>query len=141
MVEYCEAMENGWDMPRPGNGPVGIWGYEADHLTIQYCYSHDNKTSPNGYDGGRFDFDGGITNSVMQYNLSMNNEGAGYGLFQFGGAGAWSISTATISNRSPHTKATAIGRRKRSATATHNPGSRWTGRPSTAGSLIRCPGG
>ena len=90
LVEYCEAMENGWDMPRPGNGPVGIWGYEADHLTIQYCYSHDNKTSPNGYDGGGFDFDGGITNSVMQYNLSMNNEGAGYGLFQFGGAGVWS---------------------------------------------------
>lgn len=89
-VEYCEAMNNGWDMPRSGNGPVGIWGYECDSLTIQYCYSHDNKTSPDGLDGGGFDFDGGITNSIMQYNLSMNNEGAGYGLFQFGGASKWS---------------------------------------------------
>jgi len=88
-IEYCEAMGNGWDMPRPGNGPVGIWGYESDRLTIQYCFSHDNKTSPEGLDGGGFDFDGGITNSLMQYNLAMNNEGAGYGLFQFGGATEW----------------------------------------------------
>ncbi len=90
LIEYCEAMCNGWDMPRSGNGPVGIWGYEADRLTIQYCYSHHNKTSPQGLDGGGFDFDGGITNSLMQYNLSMENEGAGYGLFQFGGASEWS---------------------------------------------------
>lgn len=89
LIEYCEAMNNGWDMPRSGNGPVGIWGYEADRLTIQYCYAHDNKTSPEGLDGGGFDFDGGITNSLMQYNLAMNNEGAGYGLFQYGGATEW----------------------------------------------------
>lgn len=88
-VEYCEAMNNGWAMPRGGNGPVGIWAYEADCITIQYCYSHDNKTSASGKDGGGFDFDGGITNSVLQYNLSMNNEGAGYGLFQYGGGGVW----------------------------------------------------
>ena len=43
MIEYCEAMNNGWDMPRSG----------------------------------------------MQYNLAMNNEGAGYGLFQFAGATEW----------------------------------------------------
>ncbi len=90
LVEYCESMENGWDMPRSGNGPVGIWGYETDHLVIQYCYSHNNKSSVNGYDGGGFDFDGGITHSVMQYNIAMNNAGAGYGLFQYGGASEWS---------------------------------------------------
>ncbi|MCI1681307.1 MAG: right-handed parallel beta-helix repeat-containing protein [Bacteroides sp.] len=88
-VEYCEAMNNGWDMPRIGNGPVGIWAFECDSLTIQYCFSHDNKTAPGARDGGGFDFDGGVTNSVMRYNLSMNNEGAGYGLFQFGGASDW----------------------------------------------------
>lgn len=89
LVEYCEAMNNGWDMPRIGNGPVGIWAFECDSLTIQYCFSHDNKTAPDARDGGGFDFDGGVTNSVMRYNLSMNNEGAGYGLFQFGGASDW----------------------------------------------------
>lgn len=88
-IEYCEAMNNGWDMPREGNGPVGIWAYQSDSITIQYCYSHDNKTSEKGKDGGGFDFDGGMTNSVMQYNLSANNEGAGYGLFQYYGASVW----------------------------------------------------
>ena len=88
-IEYCEAMNNGWDMPREGNGPVGIWAYQSDSITIQHCYSHDNKTSEKGKDGGGFDFDGGMTNSVMQYNFSANNEGAGYGLFQYYGASIW----------------------------------------------------
>jgi hypothetical protein len=76
-------------MPREGNGPVGIWAYQSDSITIQYCYSHDNHTSEKGKDGGGFDFDGGITNSLMQNNFSANNEGAGYGLFQYYGASVW----------------------------------------------------
>ena len=88
-IEYCEAMSNGWDMPREGNGPVGIWAYESDSVTIQHCYSHDNQTSEKGKDGGGFDFDGGMTNSVMQHNFSANNEGPGYGLFQYKGASVW----------------------------------------------------
>jgi hypothetical protein len=93
MIEYCEAMNNGWDMPRDGNGPVGIWAYQSDSVTIQYCYSHHNKTSATGKDGGGFDFDGGITNSVMQYNYSAHNEGAGYGIFQYAGATTWANNT------------------------------------------------
>ena len=89
LIEHCEAMNNGWDMPRGGNGPVGIWAYMCDSITIEHCYSHNNKTSPNGKDGGGFDFDGGITNSFLQYNLSLNNEGSGIGLFQYGGASRW----------------------------------------------------
>ncbi|MDR1382100.1 MAG: right-handed parallel beta-helix repeat-containing protein [Tannerella sp.] len=108
-VEYCEAMNNGYDMPREGNGPVGIWGYECDSLTIRYCYSHDNKTSEKGKDGGGFDLDGGITNSVMEYNISANNEGAGYGLFQFAGAGRWANNAirynVSISDGSKNSKA------------------------------------
>jgi hypothetical protein len=88
-IEYCEAMNNGWDMPREGNGPVGIWAYQSDSITIQYCYAHNNQTSEKGKDGGGFDFDGGMTNSVMQYNFSANNEGVGYGLFQYYGASIW----------------------------------------------------
>jgi len=89
IIEYCEAMNNGWDMPRKGNGPVGIWAYQSDSITIQYCYAHDNKTSSKGKDGGGFDLDGGITNSVVQHNYSANNEGVGYGLFQYYGATIW----------------------------------------------------
>jgi len=81
LIEYCEAMNNGWDMPRRGNGPVGIWTWSADKVIIQFCIAHDNK-SP-GHDGGGFDIDGGVTNSILQYNLSYNNEGPGYFLCQY----------------------------------------------------------
>lgn len=89
LIEYCEAMNNGWNMPRDGNGPVGIWAYMCDSIIIQHCYSHHNKTSEKGKDGGGFDFDGGVRYSVMQYNLSAFNEGTGYGIFQYVGAGEW----------------------------------------------------
>jgi hypothetical protein len=84
LIEYCEASNNGWDMPRRGNGPVGIWAWDCNHAVIQFCISHDNK-SP-GDDGGGFDLDGGAVNSILQYNLSYNNDGPGYFLCQFPGA-------------------------------------------------------
>jgi hypothetical protein len=87
VIEYCEAMNNGWDMPREGNGPVGIWCWKADRVTIQFCVSHDNK-SPS-WDGGGFDIDGGVTNSILQYNLSYNNVGPGYLMCQYYPAPTW----------------------------------------------------
>jgi len=89
-VDHCSATNNGWDMPRKGNGPVGIWAWESDHVLIQYCISYRNKTSENAKDGGGFDLDGGVRNSVIQYCLSYENQGAGYGLFQYSGASDWS---------------------------------------------------
>jgi hypothetical protein len=88
-IEYCEAMNNGWDMPREGNGPVGIWAYMSDSVLIQHCYSHHNRTSTKGKDGGGFDLDGGVRFSTVQYNLSAFNEGAGFGMFQYAGATEW----------------------------------------------------
>lgn len=84
LIEYCEARYNGWDMPRKGNGPVGIWAHDADHVIIQYCISHHNRST--GTDGGGFDFDGGVTNSILQYNYSHDNHGAGYLICQYSGA-------------------------------------------------------
>lgn len=92
-IDHCSATNNGWDMPWHGNGPVGIWAWESDHITIQYCISYRNKTSKNAKDGGGFDFDGGVKNSVIQYCLSYENQGAGYGLFQYAGASEWSNNT------------------------------------------------
>lgn len=87
VIEYCEAMNNGWDMPRRGNGPVGIWAWNADHVVIQFCVAHHNK-SP-GWDGSGFDFDGGVTNSILQYNYSYENAGPGYFLCQYPHAPRW----------------------------------------------------
>jgi hypothetical protein len=88
-IEYCTATNNGWDMPRIGNGPVGIWAYEADRVKIQHCLSYRNKTSKGGADGGGFDLDGGVTNSIVQYCLSYENQGAGYCIFQYYYASSW----------------------------------------------------
>jgi hypothetical protein len=87
LIEYCVAYENGYDMPRTGNGPVGIWVWCANRAVIQYCIAFRNR-SP-GKDGGGFDLDGGTRNSVIQYCLSYDNEGPGYGFFQFSGAPPW----------------------------------------------------
>ena len=89
VIDHCSATNNGWDMPRIGNGPVGIWCYEADSVIIQHCLSYRNKTSVGGADGGGFDFDGGVTNSVIQYCLSYENQGSGYCMFQYWGASPW----------------------------------------------------
>jgi len=84
LVEYCESTYNGWDQPWTGNGPVGIWTHDADRVTIQYCIAHHNRSTAS--DGGGFDFDGGVTNSVLQYNYSHDNFGSGYLICQYEGA-------------------------------------------------------
>ena len=89
VIEYCEAFNNGWDMPWNGNGPVGIWIWDANNVMIQHCISHHNKTAKSAADGGGFDFDGGVSNSVLQYNLSYENQGPGIGLFEFGAGKIW----------------------------------------------------
>lgn len=93
VVEYCLAKNNGWDQPWEGNGPIGIWAFHSNNVIIQHCIAHSNKTNRKGWDGGGFDFDGGVTNSVMQYNLSYNNMGPGYGLYQYSGAAKWENNT------------------------------------------------
>ena len=89
LIDHCSATNNGWDMPRIGNGPVGIWCYEADSVTIQHCLAYRNSTSAGAADGGGFDLDGGVTNSVIQYCLSYGNQGSGYCIFQYWGASPW----------------------------------------------------
>jgi hypothetical protein len=93
IIEYCEASDNGWDMPWTGNGPVGLWIWDCTDFIIQYCISHHNRTNPVAADGGGFDFDGGVSNSIIQYCIAHNNEGAGYGLYEFGAAKPWENNT------------------------------------------------
>ncbi len=85
VIEYCEAYNNGEFNSGDAGGPIGIWAWEANDTVIQFCESYDNDTN-NLKDGGGFDLDGGVLNSVMQYNYSHGNTGAGYGVYQFGGA-------------------------------------------------------
>ena len=103
-IEYCEAADNGFDMQQVNdNGPVGIWCYDADQVTIQYCISHNNK-SPKG-DGGGFDLDGGVTNSVVQYNYAYENKNYGFVAWEYGSSIRWTGNTfrynISINNSGP----------------------------------------
>src|SRR5439155_19615178 len=87
LVDHCLASNNGWDMPHSGTGPIGIWASLCDSVTIQYSISYGNKSRR--LDGGGFGLDGGVTNSIVQYCLSYDNFGAGYGIYQYSAATIW----------------------------------------------------
>jgi len=91
VIEYSQAYNNG-ALNTHNGGPIGIWTYDSNNVVIQYNESHHNHTN-SSTDGGGFDLDGGVTNSVMQYNYSHDNDGAGYGLFQYAGARPWHDNT------------------------------------------------
>jgi hypothetical protein len=82
LVEDSEAYDNGRWCDSQQGGPVGIWAWDADRVVIQRNRSHHNRVAGRK-DGGGFDLDGGVSNSVVQNNTSWENDGAGYLLFQF----------------------------------------------------------
>jgi len=81
VIERCVAWTNGW----LGDAGIGIWCFDSTKVTIQFCESHRNRTAGT-HDGGGFDLDGGTTSSVMQYNYSHDNDGAGFGVYEYVGA-------------------------------------------------------
>lgn len=81
IIEYNEVRFCGANNLHCG-GPVGLWAFQASNILIQYNESHHNSNGQ-GCDGGGFDFDGGVTNSVMQYNYSHDNDGAGFLVAQY----------------------------------------------------------
>lgn len=60
---------------------AGIWAWDSNNILLQFNESYANRTI--GVDGDGFDFDGGVTNSVMQYNYSHDNDAAGFLLAQY----------------------------------------------------------
>ena len=78
MVERSVAHDNGW-LSDAGNGPIGIWAFNSTRVTLQFNESYHNLTGGEK-DGGGFCFDLNTSFSVMQYNYSHDNTGAGYQL-------------------------------------------------------------
>lgn len=89
LIEHCIAYENGARCITSG-GPVGIWCYLCEKVTIQYCEAYSNRAV--NCDGGGFDIDGGAQNSTIQYCYSHDNEGGGYLICQYTGATRASVS-------------------------------------------------
>jgi hypothetical protein len=92
LVEHCAAYRNGRRCRAQTGGPLGIWASESNRVVIQKCQAYENATAGR-HDGGGFGFDGGVTNSLMQFNFAHHNQGSGFGLFQYPGALAWHDNT------------------------------------------------
>ncbi len=84
-IEKSVAYGNGVRCASTQGGAVGIWAWDSANIVIQKNASYDNGTA-GPYDGGGFDLDGGVINSVMQYNYSHDNAGAGFLLAEYSGA-------------------------------------------------------
>lgn len=78
LIEASTASGNG-ARSSAHEGPAGIWAYDSTRITIQKNLAFGNKTSK--ADGDGFDLDQNVSNSLMQYNLSYGNDGAGFMLF------------------------------------------------------------
>ena len=75
-IEWSVAYRNGARNTAVG-GPVGIWTYDSSRVLIQHNESHSNRTASTA-DGGGFDLDQNVSESILQYNYSHDNDGAGY---------------------------------------------------------------
>ena len=76
-IERCIAHGNGGENAGRTGGPCGIWTHASDRIIITTCCSYSNRTGGR-FDGGGFDLDGGVTNCVIEYCRSWDNDGAGY---------------------------------------------------------------
>lgn len=75
VIERSVAYSNG-RLSDNVAGPVGIWAYDSTNVIIQSNESYKNWTSK--ADGDGFDLDQNTSNSIMQYNYSHDNAGAGF---------------------------------------------------------------
>lgn len=73
-------------------GPVGILAFDANNITMQFNEVYNTKPASyvSGCDWDGFDLDGGVTNSVMQYNYAHGNYGQGFLLWA---GGTWGPNT------------------------------------------------
>jgi hypothetical protein len=78
-VTWSTASGNG-DASRASEGPEGIWTFDATNVAISHNISYQNKTGDRT-DGNGFGIDQNTSNSVIEYNLSYGNSGAGYLLY------------------------------------------------------------
>src|SRR5205823_7800775 len=79
LVERSVAHDNG-ELCRANECGAGIWAYDSTKITLQFNLSYDNQTGGRT-DGDGFDLDQNTSDSVVQYNYSYDNDGAGFLLF------------------------------------------------------------
>ncbi len=78
-IAWSTACDNGGH-EGSHQGPDGIWAYDSTHIVIEHDLAYQNLTN-DATDGDGFGLDQNTSDSVMQYNLSYRNDGAGYLLY------------------------------------------------------------
>ncbi|WP_214370093.1 right-handed parallel beta-helix repeat-containing protein [Pseudonocardia sp. H11422] len=78
LVERSRFFDNG-AASVASEGPLGVWAYDSTGVVIQQSMSYRNRTAAT--DGGGFGLDINVSDSVLQYNLSYDNDGPGYQLY------------------------------------------------------------
>jgi hypothetical protein len=63
---------------RATEGGVGIWAFDSTRILFAHNESYANGSLTIHHDGDGFDFDRGVSNSVMVRNYSHDNGGAGF---------------------------------------------------------------
>lgn len=85
IVENSVSYNNGINCKASACG-VGIYTYDSEKITIQNNESYGNRTGSK-VDGGGIDLDIAVTNSVMQYNYTHDNDGPG--IYVWAASGPW----------------------------------------------------
>ena len=78
-IAWSTADNNGGDSVA-SEGPEGIWASDSTHIVMEHNLSFENRTN-NRTDGNGFGLDQNTSGSVMQDNLSYDNDGAGFLLY------------------------------------------------------------
>lgn len=79
VIIACDGAMTEYNVVRNANsadtkyGHAGIWWWNSDNSTIQYCEVYETKRGK--YDGMAYDFDNSINNNLYQYNYSHENDG------------------------------------------------------------------
>jgi len=84
VIDKCVADENGALSNFATAGIAGIWYYDVKNGIIKNSEAFKNYSGLTGIDGNGFGIDGGCQNVIIEHCYSHNNEGAGYGVFEFG---------------------------------------------------------
>jgi hypothetical protein len=84
-VTWSTARDNG-GRGKSYQGPEGMWTYDSTDVAIEHDLSYANKTR-DFIDGNGFGLDENTSNSYLEYDLSYDNEGAGYLIYQPGAKG------------------------------------------------------
>jgi len=86
LVTWSTASGNGGSSTAV-HGPAGIWAYDSTGVVIEHSVAYGNRTG-NRVDGNGFGLDQNTSHSVLQFDRSYGNDGAGFLVYSALGNGA-----------------------------------------------------